>query len=120
MDALHDSTMERFKLMPWGIDEDLRAHVDRTVQSKGRVLTAEEVEDLRGMLAVRGVMPPPEYEDEPQPGPRGLRGGGGRKQKRGMQVPRSKRCMTSLANPDLEHVEQPADGMAGPVFAEDA
>ena len=114
MDALHDSTMEVFKNAPWGVDDDLRAHIDWTVRAKGHDLTKEEVEDLRAMLAVRGVLPPPEYEDEPQPGPRGIRGGGGRKQKRGMQAPRSKRQVVSLAEPSQEHLEQPPDAMAGP------
>ena len=85
-----------------------------TAQREGRKITEAEAADLRGMLAVRGVLPAPDYDDEPRPGPRGLRGGGGRKQKMGMQTPRAKRCRASSVIPAQEHAEPPADAADGP------
>ena len=62
------------------------------------------------MMAVRGVVPAPEYDDEPQPGPRGLQGGGGRKHALGMRAPAPKRRRaTAQAPSDAAHDEAPAD-----------
>lgn len=71
------------------------------------------MDDLRGMLAVRGVVPAPECDDEPQPGPRGVQGGGGRKHKLGMRAPAAKRHRaTAEALAEAEHTEAPADEVA--------
>ena len=112
--AQRDAAMERFHGTAWAVDADVRVHSERTAQREGRGITEAEAADLRGMLAVRGVLPAPKYDDEPQPGPRGLRGGGGRTQKMGMQAPRAKRCRASSEIADQEHIEPPADAAAGP------
>jgi hypothetical protein len=78
----------------------------------GRDLAEAELGDLRGMLSVRGVLPAPEYDDEPQGGPRGLQGGGGRKRKMGMRAPPAKRQrqrQRACSTTDDEHEESAAD-----------
>ncbi len=107
MGALHDATMERFKSAAWTVDDDVQARSDWSSRRTGRELTEAEVADLRGMLAVRGVLPAPEYDDEPHLGPRGLQGGGGRKHKMGMRAPAAKRLRRGAS--DDEHDEEPAD-----------
>ena len=118
MDALHDETMECFHGAEWTVDDDVRVHSEWTAQREEREITEAEAADLRGMLAVRGVLPAPDYDDEPRPGPRGLRGGGGRKQKMGMQTRRAKRCKASSVIPAQEHAEPPADAADGPFSSE--
>ena len=80
LDEAHDSTMCRLLGRELTVEEDIQQHCQWSRQNKGRELTPEEVEDVRGMLSRRGVIPAPEYDDGPQSGPRGLSGGGGRKQ----------------------------------------
>ena len=113
MDKAHDATMERFRRQPWTIELDVEAHAEWSSRKLARTLNAAEMEDLRGMLAVRGVVPAPEYDDEPQPGPRGLRGGGGKKHNLGMRTPEPKRRRATAQAPgDAEHDEAPADEVA--------
>ena len=88
---------------------DLEAHAEWPSRNIGRALTAAEMEDLRGMLAVRRVVQAPVYDDEPQPGLRGVGGGGGRKHKLGMRAPPPKRRRAAAeASADEEHEEASA------------
>ena len=68
------------------------------------------------MLAVRGVLEAPAYDDEPTRGSAGLRGGGDRKRGAAMRPPppvESKRRRSSTAGADgQEHTEPPADEAA--------
>ena len=50
----------------WLLDDDVREHTVWSELQKGRALTPEELSDLRDMLAVRGVLPAPHYDDEPR------------------------------------------------------
>ena len=117
MDALHDATMERHHGKPWLVEMDVEAHVEWSVQRVQHPLTEAEIEDVRAMLSVRGVVPAPEYTDEPQPGPRGVRGGGGRKHKLGVK-PREPKRRRSNVNADDEHEEAPADNEPKTMFAD--
>ena len=111
MDSLHDATMERFRSRAWTVDLDLDAHAAWSSARRGCALSEAELSDLRGMLAVRGVLPAPQYDDEPQPGPRGLQGGGGRKHKMGMRAPAEKRRKVQEEASDQQHDEVPADAV---------
>ena len=116
MDIAHDHTMEVFKGKSWTVDLDVQAHAEWSSRKIGRALSAVEMEDLRGMLSVRGVVPPPDYDDEPQPGPKGVQGGGGRKHKLGMRAPQTKRRRTSVDDStDEEHAGISADEVVGMV-----
>ena len=117
MDTLHDATMHRYHSKPWLVEMDLEAHVQWSVQRLGRQLTQVEVEDVRAMLSVRGVVPAPEYTDEPQLGPRGVRGGGGRKHKLGMKPQEAKRHRGDVGADD-EHEEAPVDKLPESMFVE--
>ena len=117
MDMLHDATMQRYHGKPWLVEMDLEAHVQWSVQRLARQPTEAEVEDIRAMLSVRGVVPAPEYTDEPQPGPRGLRGGGGRKHKLGMKPHEAKRHKKVVGATE-EHDEAPVDKLPESMFAE--
>ena len=110
---MHDATMAELQGREWVLDDDLQAHVAWSERTK-LTLTVLEIEDLRNMLAVRGVLEAPAYDDEPTRGSAGLRGGGGRKRGAGMRPPvESKRRRSSTAGADgQEHTEPPADEAA--------
>ena len=91
MDTIHGETMEHYHGMPWTVEMDVAAHATWPSQRSGRELSQAELEDLQGMLSVRGVKEVLEYLDEPTSGPRGPRGGGGRKRHRGCQPDKAKR-----------------------------
>jgi hypothetical protein len=114
MDAVHDATLTELKGREWTLDDDLQAHVDWSERAQQKTLTATELADLHTMLAVRGVLPAPVYDDEPTRGPAGLRGGGGRKRTAGMQPPTDakRRRVSAVVNDDQEHAEPPADEAA--------
>ena len=91
----------------------------------GRHLEPEELEDLRTMLSVRGVLPAPQYDDEPSRGASGLRGGGGKRQRLGMRPQSAAQRGRSVAvaaatqavdEDDLD--EAPADAPAPAMFNE--
>ena len=120
MDILHDDTMAKRKGCAWTIDEDVTAHSRWSEAKLARKLEVHELDDLRAMLSVRGVLPAPEYDDEPTPGPRGLQGGGGKKQRLGMRPTSAAQRVWNAAPAasDGEHREAPADASA-PAHAPD-
>ena len=86
LDAKFDATQEKHRGRTATLEEDLQEHVAWTEKMKKRKLKQQEIDDLQGKLAVRGLLEPPQYDDEPEVGPRGLRGGGGGKRAaRGMK-----------------------------------
>ena len=90
LDGKADATQQKHRGHTYTLEEDLQQHVAWTEKIKQRMLEQQEIDDLQGMLRVHGVLDPPEYKDEPEVGPRGLRGGGGgRTRNRGMK-PRAK------------------------------
>ena len=93
--------------MPWTVDMDVTTHATWSSQRSGRELSQAELGDLQGMLSVRGVKEVPVYGDEPNSGPRGPRGGGGRKRTRGMRACEHKK---QKAN-NNEHTEADASMM---------
>ena len=61
MDQMHDACMSAFHGRAWGLEEDVAAHVQWSEAAGKNKLTADEVNDIRGMLQVRGLLPPPIY-----------------------------------------------------------
>ena len=61
MDQMHDACMSAFHSRAWGLEEDVAAHVQWSEAAGKNKLTADEVNDIRGMLQVRGLLPPPIY-----------------------------------------------------------
>ena len=53
--------MSAFHSRAWGLEEDVAAHVQWSEAAGKNKLTADEVNDIRGMLQVRGLLPPPIY-----------------------------------------------------------
>ena len=51
--------MSAFHSRAWGLEEDVAAHVQWSEAAGKNKLTADEVNDTRGMLQVRGLLPPP-------------------------------------------------------------
>jgi hypothetical protein len=125
MDVLHDDTMAQHKGRAWTTDDDVDAHMQWSEGKLGRHLEPEELEDLRTMLSVRGVLPAPQYDDEPSRGASGLRGGGGKRQRLGMRPQSAAQRGRSVAvaaatqavdEDDLD--EAPADAPAPAMFNE--
>ena len=58
MDQMHDACMSAFHGRAWGLEEDVAAHVQWSEAAGKNKLTADEVNDIRGMLQVRGLLPP--------------------------------------------------------------
>ena len=54
MDQMHDACMSAFHGRAWGLEEDVAAHVQWSEAAGKNKLTADEVNDIRGMLQVRG------------------------------------------------------------------
>ena len=53
--------MSAFHGRAWGLEEDVAAHVQSSEAAGKNKLTADEVDDICGMLQVRGLLPPPTY-----------------------------------------------------------
>ena len=81
LDKLHDLTVERHTGRCATVDDDVQAHVQWSEAKLGTVLTAEMVSDLRQMLAVRGLLVAPSYDDKPKRTVASLLGGGRRQRK---------------------------------------
>ena len=85
LDALHDALAAAIHEGRNSVADDLARHA---VWSEGRrggvALSAEELQDLKGMLSVRGVLPWPEYE-KPSRMP-ASKAGGGRSQRKTMRA----------------------------------
>ena len=58
MDQMHDACMSAFHGRAWGLEEDVAAHVQWSEAAGKNKLTADKVNDIRGMLQVRGLLPP--------------------------------------------------------------
>ena len=56
-----DACMSAFHGRAWGLEADVAAHVQWSEAAGKNKLTAYEVNDIRGMLQVRGLLPPPIY-----------------------------------------------------------
>ena len=112
MDKLHDETMS----LIWGSDfcwqEDLRQHKEWSEKKENKPMTPEALRDLEEMLKVRGLLPVPVYDDEPQEDRSGPKGGGGRSGLRGMKAPvpkkrgRSEGAGTKRQAPDSDEAER--------------
>ena len=61
MDQMHDACMSAFHSRAWGLEEDVAAHVQWSEAAGKNKLTSDEVNDIRGMLQIRGLLPPPIY-----------------------------------------------------------
>ena len=54
MDQMHDACMSALHGRAWGLEEDVAAHVQWSEAAGKNKLTANEVNDIRGMLQVGG------------------------------------------------------------------
>ena len=61
MDQMHDACMSTFHGWAWGLEEDVAAHVQWSEAAGENKLTTDKVNDIRDMLQVRGLLPPPIY-----------------------------------------------------------
>ncbi len=112
MDGLHDQTMSLILGRAFTLEEDVRLHREWSERKLGRVLSEEELKDIRDMLSVRGLRPAPVYADEPQEDRSGPRGGGGRKHAMGMKPPPAKKLRLEESRPSS--CKRPTTVVEGP------
>ena len=85
------------------VDVDVARHVKWEEERRGRPLTPVEIEDIRGMLALRGMHKPPVYDDEPKEDRSALQRSGGRCRPFGRE-PRSRPVSTKRPRPAEDEV----------------
>ena len=117
-DTLHDTTMAEYHGHEWTVDDDVAAHKAFSEKITKTPMSPEELTDLRSMLSVRGLLPAPEYDDAPQPGARGLRGGGGRSKATGMRPSAAQRRGTPPVPPTDAATDVPGADIAAEIEGE--
>ena len=81
LDALHDATASGIFGGAVSVEDDLARHVAWSEGRRQAPMTAAEVEDLRQMLSLRGMLSAPHYDDRPTKLPASKLGGGRKRRK---------------------------------------